>query len=87
MKNELFIGIYFIHELICLSFCIWYLFFDGYLGYGYGDMFYLFPIIGITLISTIGLFFINKFSYHVRLFFGLLLPLIDAFVLYLYFQS
>ena len=87
MNKKLFIGVYVIHELICLSFCLWYIALDGYLGFGYGDMLYLFPIISVTLVSTVALFFINKFSYHLRLFLGLLLPIIDAFVLYLYFQS
>ena len=87
MNKKLFIGIYLIHELICLSFCIWYMAFDGYLGYGYGDMFYLFPIIVVTLASSISLLFINKFGYYLKFFLGVIFPVIDFFILYLFFQS
>lgn len=87
MKKKLFIGIYILHELICLYFCLWYLLLDGYLGFGYGDMFYVVPIIIITFLSSIALFFINRFGNHLRLFLGLLFLAIDFFVIYLYFQS
>jgi len=87
MKKKMFIGVYIIHEIVCLYFCLWYLALDGYLGFGYGDMFYVLPIIVITFFSSVALFLINRFEYHVRLFLGLLFLVIDAFVLYLYFQS
>lgn len=87
MKKNLFTGIYIFHELICLSFCFWYFVFDGYLGYGYGDMFYVLPIVIMTFLSSIAFFIINKFGNHLRLFLGLLFLVIDFFVIHLYFQS
>ncbi len=61
-----------IHITISISFCVWYLFFDGYLGFGYGDLFYFVPIVIVTLASIFLVAFLNKTGYYWKIFSGYL---------------
>ena len=87
MSRILFSKIFFIHILLSLLFCIWYIFFDGYFGYELGDLYIFFPIPLFTILSLIIIFFAKKMSEELRLFFFFMGMLCDISLIYLFIMS
>jgi|GEM_PF-2863041 len=76
-----------IHIIISFSFCIWYLSFDGYLGFGYGDLFYFVPIIIVAIASIFLIAFYKKTEHYWRIFFGILMLAFDFSVISLLYSA
>jgi hypothetical protein len=87
MARYIFKGILLLHLIISFGFCGWYIFFDGYLGFGLGDLFYFIPISIITLMSIILAVFANKMLIHWRIFFGILMIVFDISIIRLFLST
>jgi hypothetical protein len=75
------------HIITSFSFCVWYLFFDGYLGFGYGDIFYFVPIAIVTLGSIFLVALHNKTGRFWRIFFGILMLVFDFSIISLFYSA
>lgn len=60
MKYLIFKSSLAIHLIINIIFLVWYFYFDGFLGYGYGELLYVLFICIITLTSSLFLIYFKK---------------------------